>query len=509
MIRPLFLFLLLITTTWVSAQKRVRVDTAVYLHSGTQNGEPLQRLISSVRLVQGSTVIYCDSAYLYSRTNRAVAYGNVRIIDTEDSLDLSGDYMEYTGSNGIAKMRKNVILRDDSTNLYTDFLDYDRNTQTGYYYNGGKLVDSTNVLKSARGYYYSKTKSALFLDSVNLTNPDFVLDTDSLEYTTVEKVAITKGRTLAVSADGDSLSTNVGFLYKSQEKYSEVYFGWIKTEEYRIYGDKLIADDSIKYYQGDMNVKMESFSDSLTAFGDHVRYNKIENTAIVYDNAYIRKIMKGDSLFIKGDTLKSVQNEEIGKKYLSAFHNVQLYKSDFQGAADSLSYNMMDSTIYMYQSPLIWNADSQISADSIKIQLANNRISKMFLNQSSFVISQDSAANFNQVKGRNMVVDFDEGLISKTDVFGNGESIYFAFDKNGAVTMNKLSCSNMALYFEQNVVTELRTYREVDGRLIPGPQIVQPDRRLKGFKWLLDQKPTLEGITRNPKQMEIEKIKQR
>ena len=349
----------------------------------------------------------------------------------------------------------------------------------------------------------------MFLDSVNLTNPDFVLDTDSLEYTTVEKVAITKGRTLAVSVDGDSLSTNVGFLYKSQEKYSEVYFGWIKTEDYRIYGDKLIADDSIKYYQGDMNVKMESFSDSLTAFGDHVRYNKIENTAIVYDNAYIRKIMKGDSLFIKGDTLKSVQNEEIGKKYLSAFHNVQLYKSDFQGAADSLSYNMMDSTIYMYQSPLIWNADSQISADSIKIQLANNRISKMFLNQSSFVISQDSAANFNQVKGRNMVVDFDEGLISKTDVFGNGESIYFAFDKNGAVTMNKLSCSNMALYFEQNVVTELRTYREVDGRLIPGPQIVQPDRRLKGFKWLLDQKPTLEGITGNPKQMEIEKIKQR
>ena len=509
MIRPLFLLLFLITTTWVSAQKRVRVDTAVYLHYGTQNGEPLQRLISSVKLVQGSTVIYCDSAYLYNQSNKAIAYGHVRIIDTEDNLDLSGDYMEYSGSTGIAKMRKNVVLKDDSTNLYTNFLDYDRNTQTGYYYNGGRLVDSTNVLKSKRGYYYSETKSALFLDSVNLTNPDFTLDTDSLEYTTVEKVSITKGKTLAVSADGDSLSTKVGFLYKSLEKYSEVYFGWIKTADYRIYGDKLIADDSTKYYQGDMNVKMESFADSITAFGDHVRYNKIESTAIVYDNAYLRKIMKGDSLFIKGDTLKSVQNEELGRKYLTAFNNVQLYKSDFQGAADSLSYNMMDSTIYMYSSPLIWNADSQISADSIKIQLANNRISKMFLNQNSFVISQDSAQNFNQVKGREMVVDFKEGIISKTDVFGNGESIYFAFDKNGAVTMNKLSCSNMALYFDQNVVTELRTYREVDGRLIPEPQIVQPDRRLRGFKWLIDQKPTLEGITGNQKQIEREEIKQR
>ncbi len=509
MIRPLFLFLFLITATWASAQKRVRIDTAGYLYQGTQNGETLQRLISAVKLVQGSTVIYCDSAYLYTQSNKAIAYGHVRIIDTVDSLDLSGDYMEYTGSNGVAKMRKNVVLKDDSTNLYTDFLDYDRNTQTGYYYNGGKLVDSTNVLKSKRGYYYSETKSALFLDAVNLTNPDFTLETDSLDYSTLDKVAITKGRTLAVSADGDSLSTNVGFLYKSLEKYSEVYFGWIKTEDYRIYGDKLIADDSIKYYQGDMNVKMETFSDSLTAYGDHVRYNKIESTALIYDNAYLKKIMKGDSLFIKGDTIKSVQNEELGKKYLSAFHNVQLYKSDFQGAADSLSYNMMDSTIYMYNSPLIWNADSQISADSIRIQLADNRISKMFLNQNSFVISQDSAENFNQVKGREMVVDFKEGIISKTDVFGNGESIYFAFDKKGALTMNKLSCSNMALYFNNNTVTELRTYREVDGRLIPGPQIVQPDRRLKGFKWLLDQKPTLESITGNRKQIERNEIKQR
>ena len=337
-----------------------------------------------------------------------------------------------------------------------------------------------------------------------LTNPDFDLTTDSLEYSTVNKIAVSRGKTLGVSVDGDSLSTNVGFVYKSLEKYSEVYYGWIKTPDYRIYGDTLIADDSSKYYQADRNAVMEAFADSLTAYGDHVRYNEILSTAIVYENSYLRKMMKGDSLFIKGDTIKSVQNEVLGGKYLTAFHNVQLFKSDFQGAADSLSYNMLDSAIYMYQSPLIWNADSQISADSIKIQLANNRISKMFLKQNSFVISQDSSQNFNQVKGRDMEVDFVEGFIQSTDVFGNGQSIYFAKDaSNGSITMNKLTCSNMAIYFEDNVVTEIRTYREVDGRLVPEQLIVAPDKKLSGFKWLIDQKPTLNKI----KNIKIDSVK--
>lgn len=466
-----------------------------FLYGETVNGEKRQRVIGNVHMIQGNTNIYCDSAYFYDATNRAIAYGHVHVIDHVDSIDLSGDYLEYTGNNGIAKMRKNVILKDDSTTLYTDFLDYNRNTETGYYENGGKLIDSTNVLTSKRGYYYAQTKKALFLDSVYLNNPDFDLETDTLNYSTVDKVAISEGETLGVSAEGDSLYSEAGFLYKSKLKYSEVYDGWIKTKEYHIKGKKLIADDSLKYYQADMKVELTALGDSLTVYGDHARYYENENLAYVYVNSYLRKYMQGDSLFIKGDTIKSVQNEEAGKKYLAAFHNVKMYKSDFQGAADSVSYNMMDSTIYMFQAPMIWNTDSQISADSIRIQLANNRVSKMYLRQSSFVISQDSSQNYNQVKGRHMQVDFVDGFIKKTDVFGNGESIYFARDqKNYAITMNKLTCSNMALYFNEGVVTELRTYKEVDGRLIPETEIVQPEKRLKGFKWLIDQKPTLDQV---------------
>ena len=64
--------------------------------------------------------------------------------------------------------------------------------------------------------------------------------------------------------------------------------------------------------------------------------------------------------------------------------------------------------------------------------------------------------------------------------------------------MNKLKCSNMSLRFENNFVTELRTYREVDGSLVPAQEILDPERTLRGFKWRIAEKPTLLSVVSMP-----------
>ena len=479
------------------AQTTITVKYAESFKPGTVSGRKVQKLIGDVHMVQDNTNIYCDSAYLYSDINAATAFGNVHIIDKVDSLDMKGEYLEYRGDVRLVEVRRNVVLKDDSTTLYTDNLNYDRNTSIGYYFDGGKLVDSLNVLTSVRGYYNSETKKAQFIDSVVLDSPDMYLEADTLDYDTYIEDVLTQGRTLAVTPDADTLRSSVGMLYQSQLRYSEVYYGSILTAEYEIIGDTLIANDSLQYYQGLHNVSMESFEDSLKIYGHQVYYDEVSSTAKAYDQAYLRKMMQGDSLFIKADTLLSIQNDEDSVKYLSAYFGGQLFKSDMQARADSITYNLTDSSIYMYRDPIIWNVDSQITADSIRITTADNRISKMFLTLNSFVISQDSARNFNQVKGRNMEVIFNEGYIARSDVFGNGESIYFTGDNSGGKSsMNKLKCSNMSLYFENNVVTELRTYREIDGRLIPPQEIQDPERKLRGFIWRIKEKPTLRGIVR-------------
>ncbi len=90
------------------------------------------------------------------------------------------------------RLRDKVVMRDDKSTLYTDQLDYERETGISYYYDGGKLVDTTNVLTSERGTYNSITKKAVFVKKVVLVNPDYTLNSDTLDYYTDTKIATTE-----------------------------------------------------------------------------------------------------------------------------------------------------------------------------------------------------------------------------------------------------------------------------------------------------------------------------
>lgn len=492
--RFFILFIISVLGLSLHGQTTVQLKRAKKLAQDIIDGKQIQKLIGDVWIIQGTTNIFCDSAYLDKLTNSAEAFGHVNIIDSEDLLDVKSDYMRYNGNTRIAQLRDNIILKDSTGILYTDYLDYDRTTNTGYYQDGGRLVDNTNDLSSKRGTYYPNAKLAHFFDSVVVNNEDFKLETDTMYYSTLSKTTETFGYTKAITVQGDTLIALGGLVYNTGSKYAKVYKGELRSEDYKIKGDTLLADDINLTYQAFNNVELFSVSDSLTIYGNKGVFNKAEEYGLVYEESYLKKMVQGDSLFIKGDTLYSKQKEDESGKYLLAYHNVRLYKSNFQGKADSVSYNFSDSTIYMYQDPVIWAQDSQISADSLNIQLKNNRVDRMKLRQRSFVISKDSLDNFNQIKGRRMDVFFKRGFIHRTDILGNGESIYFVQEKPGVVSMNKMKCSNMGIYFENNFVSELRAYKEIDGRLIPPIEILTPERTLRGFKWRIDERPKLREV---------------
>lgn len=486
------LLFLIFFTLHSQAQTRVQLKSAERLTGDVVDGREITKLIGKVWLIQGTTNIRCDSAYLDKAYNTAKAYGHVRIIDLTDSIDVRSKYLEYDGTTRIAKLRDSVVLKDNSGTLYTDYLDFNRTENIGYYQGGGLLIDAINEVFSKTGQYYPDIKKAHFYDSVVVQNVDFDLYTDTLFYQTVERTTETQGFTKAITEEGDTLIANERLFYDAEQKLARVYDGEIISADYHIKGDSLLADDLKELYKAYSSVQLTSLEDSLTIFGDVAIYNKKEQFGKVYDNAYLRKMIQGDSLFIKADTLYSSQKEE--NKYLLAYHEAKLYKSDLQGIADSVSYNFSDSTIFMYNDPVIWSEDAQITADSLNIEIRNNTIDKMILRQNAFVISKDSLDNFNQVRGRDMDVYFKEGFIDRTDINGNGESIYFVPEKPGVTSMNKMKCSNMAIYFKNNFVSQLKAFQEIDGQLVPPAEILGPERRLRGFQWRVDEKPKLQEV---------------
>ena len=140
--------------------------------------------------------LWCDIAIHYQKENRLRAIGNVRL-EQGDSVKLTGGKVDYDGKTKLAKIYEDVLLKSDteenSMTLRTDTLYFDREKQESYYNSSGTVIDSANTLTSEIGRYFMELKKYQFLDSVHIKNPEYILDSEQLDYYTTSKNAYMYG----------------------------------------------------------------------------------------------------------------------------------------------------------------------------------------------------------------------------------------------------------------------------------------------------------------------------
>lgn len=503
----LIISLFVIATTPVLAQRTVDLKKADILKGArSADGEQFQKLIGNVVLEQQQTTIYCDSAYLYKRRNFVEAFGKVRITEG-DSVTITGKRLEYDGNTKIAKLRQNVVFTKLATaTLFTDYLDFDRIANMAYYVNGGKLVDSINVLTSRKGYYNSTSNMASFKRNVVVTNPDYTMTSDSLQYNSRTKILYFRTPTTVVNRDSSTFVYNSG-EYDTRTKQSLLDLGTGESQDYRIKSEDFFLDDLRKIYKLRGNVVMTSKKENMIIYGQAADYFKYKGISKVYNNAYVAKITaNNDTLFMTADTLVSIESEDPTKKRLLAYNNVKIYKGDMQGKADSVEYRQADSLIFMYRDPVLWSEGNQMTADSIRMVIRNNTIDRIFLDVNSFVISRDTLINFNQIKGRRMEAEFKNGNIDRVYVLGNGESLFFALEENKkdsvatAMGMNKIICSRITIRFVDGKVNNMSFYVRPDAHFIPPHELQDDQKQLPGFSWRESEKPTRKDVVKKQKE---------
>jgi lipopolysaccharide export system protein LptA len=495
-------FSLVLGSQVIYAQKKVKLKKADQARGGKNGDEKYQRLIGNVTFVQNTTTIDCDSAHFYKKRNSVEAYGHVHIIDG-DSVDITGSRLEYDGNTKKAKLRNNVVFTKLATaTLYTDFLDFSRPSNLAYYFNGGRLVDSINVLTSRKGYYNLNSNLASFKTNVKVKNPDYTMLADSLQYNSRSKVIYFVTETTVINKDSSTFVYKEG-IYNTRSKVSDVKKGTGESKEYTIIGDRYDFDGIRNMGKVRGNVVMTSKKENLLIYGQASDYFKTSGISKVYNRAYLAKVTEdNDTLFMAADTLVSIDNEDPKKKRLLAYNHVRIFKKDMQGIADSLEYRPSDSTIYFYKKPVLWTQGNQMTADSIRMLLQHNTISKIFFVNNAFAISQDTLLNFNQIKGRKMTAELANRKINRIFVLGNGESLYYILDdKNTALRgMNKIICSNITIRFKDGRINNLSFYKKPDAQFIPPHELKKEDKLLKGFNWKADEKPEKKDVvqTDNP-----------
>lgn len=493
---PFSFLSVLIFTLWTFSSFGQGTNTLEILKADSLKGaNGFERLLGSVRMKNQNTLISCDSAHFFRTSNMAKLYGRVLIEDQEDPVTTRSTYAEYDGNTKLAKLRNKVVFTNGETTLYTDYLNYDRAQNIATYFNKGKVVDSTNVLTSERGRYEVNRERITFLDKVVLVNPDYTMKTEYLVYLTIPKTAETKGLTNLVSKEGNTLDAQKGSFYDTQNKNFRFFDGVVETETSRVKAEELLYKELEAYYEGKENVRVFNKERQVEIFGDVGQYWEDRGYSLVHGKALVRRYFEKDTLYLTADTLISQDHESDSAKYLLAFHSINLIKADLSGIADSLVYNYNDSTIQLFQDPVIWNQKSQISADSMVFYIENEELKRVFMKEKAFVIMTDTLTNFNQMKGRKMTGFFEEGQISKLNIEGNGESLYFALEGDTLTQgVNRTLSATIELKFKEGAIKRVKYDIKPDGRFIPVQKLDEKSSRLDGFLWRLEEKPVLDSI---------------
>ena len=338
------------------------------LHANTlsfNKAEDAERktLRGDVRFRQDSCYMYCDSAYFYETTNSMSAFGHVRM-EQGDTLYVYCDSMDYNGDTMYGQLYDHVHLihrsKTTNTNLYTDYLTYDRSTEEANYPETGVIVDSLVHLRSQIGWYYPNSRLAFLqydvegrtyerdsvwksmggmpphtykVDDSKLV-PHYYLYSDTLRYDFNENLAKVMGPSRIIN-DSTIIHTRMG-QFNTQTEQANLYLqSWIESPHRYATGRQLYYDAKNKMGEAKGNVVAVDTLNCIKVTGDYGYYidnDSVPQMGFVTGHALAMEYSSGDTLFLHADTLKAYTT-------LVLVPADTIYVEDLLASADSIQEN--------------------------------------------------------------------------------------------------------------------------------------------------------------------------
>jgi lipopolysaccharide export system protein LptA len=383
-----------------------------------------------------------------------------KVINGEEVRELIGDvfFVQYPLSGGLVNvycdralryMVQNKIelfgnvkvVRDDVTIRSNEGVYYgDQRVMEGR--NGVELERGKTHLTAVNGKYFVDEKRSLFWDHVVL------IDTSSI------------------------ITCNVMNYFETETR--SVATGNVHVFEYlnavNIYGDSLI------------HVEQQKFTQAMK----HPRLVKIDTSA----NGSI------DTMVIVSRIMQSFQDTT--ERFI-ALDDVQMVKSDISSRCGKATYYIKKDFIALQTHPIIWSGENQITGDSIRVYLEDNKLRRLWVKNRAMAISRVDTSlplRFNQLTGRELTMYFRAHTLEQVDVQRNATSLYYLFDNNEPNGVNKSSGDRIVIDFIAGEVDQIKIIKGVEGQYFPEKMIFnrEPEYNLDGFR-IFENRPIRHGAT--------------
>lgn len=470
------------------SEKYIKVNHANRLVYDKTSGIEAQRLIGAVECEHDGAKMFCDSAYLYN-SKSLEAFGHISIIKG-DSIFVYGDSLRYDSGTKLANLKGNVRCIEKDMTLTTTILVYDMGKSVASYYNGGTIVNKENTLVSKNGHYYSSSKELSFHYDVVLTNPDYKMRSDTLRYNTINKTTYFVGPTIITSKENYIYCEN-GWYDTDKEISRFSKNAIIDSKTQKLYGDSVFYDRKKGYGRATKNVRIIDTTSKSIITGNYADYYEKTNKSVVTGKAIYGKRIDNDTLFLSADTLFYNKKDSL-HSYVKAYRNVKIFKTDLQGMCDSLGYSLHDSLLKLYNSPILWTTNGQVTAKQINVIAGETGVKFFELNNNAILIQKSDSLDenkFNQIAGKRIEGFFANDTIRKLNVTGNAQIIYYVKQKKQYTGVNKTICSNLTVWFNSEGVYKATFRNKPESIVFPLDEIVDKEMRLKDFVWLESKRP--------------------
>jgi hypothetical protein len=176
---------------------------------------------------------------------------------------------------------------------------------------------------------------------------------------------------------------------------------------------------------------------------------------------------------------------------IMAYHNAKIFKSDLQAKADSMFFSYSDSTVRCYVNPMVWAQGSQLTGDTVYLQMKNKKLDNMLLQHNSFIVNTEDAdsTNFNQIKGKVITGYFKDNKLNNMFVDGNAESVYYLKEDSAYSGLNHMISSRLRILLKDNKLSNISAIRTIEASITPMEDLQEEDRVLKGFIWKPRDRP--------------------
>ena len=282
-----------------------------------------------------------DSAHYNTKENSFTAFGAI-VIRLSDTTFIYGDRLFYDGNTRIVDIWDDtVLLVDGRTQLRADHITYIRNTETAFYPHWGHAVSGLRKLDSQQGLYNASRKEFYIYDSVQLSDDEMQLFTDTLIYNTVTEVAHFKSPT-RIYTDSAFIYSELGDYNTASREATSFLASHVNNKGRTIDCDTLYYHDSLRYGKAQGNVRIFDSVNNLTCTGRYGESNQASGFSFVTDSALVVFVDDGDSLFLHADSVYLTTDSANHIQTVRANYKVKVYRRDAQAMCDVVREAFLD-----------------------------------------------------------------------------------------------------------------------------------------------------------------------